>query len=1276
MPQNNVYSVVQGPGGYLWFGTAEGLVRFDGVTFTVFDKRDVSGLGHNYVWSLLYAPDESPNGTLWIGTYGGGLFRLKDGAFLSYTTRDGLAADRIWVLTRDAGGALWIGTEGGGVSRFDKGVFRTFSTANGLPHDSVRALWPDKDGTVWVGTEGGLARIRGEVLERVAISPGAQPTVRAILRDRRGALWVGTGGAGLLREDGGRFASLVKRDGLTSESITALFQDRDGSLWVGTGGGGLLRLIVEESGRSLFPPLISSFRALDGLSNDWILTLAQDGEGSLWAGTQGGGLNRLRDGKVTAFTTREGLSHNNIWAVMEDRGGHVWVGTRGGGLNRLTFASRGAYAAPPVAKYQARNRELGNDSVYALLEDRTGTLWIGTDGGGLTRLRNGTFKTFTTKDGLSNNSVLALGEDEEGAIWVGTDGGGLTCIRGERFERFGKAQGLSSNVVWHIQRAPEGGLWIGTEGGGLNRLKDGRFTALSTRDGLAHDSVRTIHRDQDGALWIGTEGGGLSRYRDGRFTTFRSKDGLFDDLIFQILDDGLGSFWMSCNRGIFRVKKADLEAFAAGRIPSFKSTAYGTADGMKSSECNGGQAWVSKDGRLWFPTIRGVVAIDPAHIPLNEVVPNVVLERVLVDAQALDPVHDATLPPGRTKFEFHYTATSFLAPERVRFRYRLEGFDKDWVEAGTRRAAYYTNIPHGSYRFRVTACNNDEVWNASGASFVYRLKPYFYQTWIFMTLGGALAVALGFGAFRLRIAQMKRREKELQTLVDEKTNELRERTAEVEKAYSEVRKSEEELRKAQNEIEKLTESSIGLLEDTETWARSLAGEVAKAISAQEIGVYAIDDQRVEPLSKGSTRTPTYEEILRLKDAGTLVPKNGETVVPLLGMTGEPRGAFVILGPDTEWGEGQLRLITGFAHHLGTALDLRLLRTRLVNAEVRRAATLKDMHARGIDTAEICPICKRCTPHAIGAGRARCAEDRALLDSSRVLPYRVQDRYRLERLLGEGGMGIVFRAYDERLQREIALKIIRAELLNDQHMRFRLEREAHAIARIHHPGVIALHDSGELEDGSAYLVMELLKGLDLATVLSHYGPGTPKQAASLLKQAAAALSAAHQEKVIHRDVKPENIFLVAKDGGFQVKLLDFGLAKSTKWDTRLTMSGMVVGTPAYMSPEQVLGHEVDPRSDLYSLATVTFEALAGRRVFGGTEVAQVMSSVLYTPPPKLSSLVPTASPALDMAFESALSKIADDRPKDIHEWAEATVPLLARMPSPSGNGWPSHLGLVE
>ena len=330
-------------------------------------------------------------------------------------------------------------------------------------------------------------------------------------------------------------------------------------------------------------------------------------------------------------------------------------------------------------------------------------------------MKNGVFKTFTEVDGLPNDLITTLYEDTKGNLWIGTFGG-------------------------------------------LGRLTNEEFTTFTTRDGLSSDAVISLHEDSDGTLWIGTNGGGLNRMKDGKFTAYTTSNGLLDDVVYRILEDGQNNLWLSCRKGIFHISKKELDEFAKGMIASIAPVAYGTADGMMTRECSGGgdpAGWRGSDGKLWFPTIKGVAMIDPERMKTNSHAPPVVIEQIRIDDKSFAPSERLELPAGTTRFDLYYTAPSFVAPEKVRFKYKLEGFDKDWIDSGTRRIAYYTNLRPGAYTFRVIASNNDGVWNETGAAFALYLKPYFYQTYWFYAVCLLALVLLAWLLFRLRVRGMQ-----------------------------------------------------------------------------------------------------------------------------------------------------------------------------------------------------------------------------------------------------------------------------------------------------------------------------------------------------------------------------------------------------------------------------------------------------------------------------------------------------------------------------------------
>ncbi len=769
LPQNSVQTILQTRDGYLWLGTEEGLVRFDGVRFTVFDLTNTVGMRSHDIRSLLEAGD----GSLWMGT-GAGLTQMKNGRFLTYSAKDGLADDSVGELFEATDGAIWICTYGG-LSCLHDGAITTYTRKEGLPGKSASSICQADDGGLWVGADDGLARfVDGKFTVFTTKDGLCANSIAALIMDADGVLWAGTN-SGLSRFKNGGFTALTTTDGLTDNDVRTLCKDRQGAMWIGTSRG-LNRL---KDGR------LSSYTRKDGLSNDYIWSVHEDIEGSLWVGTAGGGLNQLRQGKFTAYTTAEGMSDDMVWAISGDRDGGIWFGTNNG-LSRLKdgrFSNFGLKDGLP------------GSSVRAICQSRDGSIWAGV-GGALHRLKDGRVTSFTSKEGLPNESIRNLLEDTEDNLWIGTAGGGLARLKDGKFSRITTKDGLSNDRVWSTCEANGGGLWIGTNTG-LDRFKDGKLTNILKKDGPLLGAIRAIYEDKEGILWIGTFGGGLLRLRDGKLTVYTTKQGLFDDSVFRILEDDNEQLWMSCNKGIFRTSKRELNGVADGTALSVSCVSYGTADGMKSAECNGSAqpaGWRAADGRLWFPTIRGAVVIDPNHIPINLLPPRVVIEKAIIDHHLADPAHRANLPAGAGEMEFQYTGLSFLAPEKVKFKYKLEGFDKTWVDAGTRRVAFYTNIPPGQYNFRVMACNNDGVWNEAGAAFDFHLNPHYYQTYWFWALCASGLALLILQSYRLHVRRLRAREMDLALRVEERTKELQFEIVERKRAIDLLAESEEKHR--------------------------------------------------------------------------------------------------------------------------------------------------------------------------------------------------------------------------------------------------------------------------------------------------------------------------------------------------------------------------------------------------------------------------------------------------------------------------------------------------
>ncbi|MCU0287080.1 MAG: response regulator [Acidobacteria bacterium] len=784
LPQNSILAIQQTRDGYIWLGTQEGLARFNGNDFSIIDESNYKGIPTNPVVKLI----EDSQGVLWIGSRTG-LGQLKEGKFTLYTTDDGLLSNDIKLIYNHPDGSIWVCSRGGGINIIKGGIISRLNLP-GLPLiKNIYAICSIRGGYTWLGTDcNGIIKVNDkdhswEIINEKQGLPGQY--VSALLEDSRGNIWIGTSNSGLFfyNYNTKSFKNIKTAQGFPGKYVSVIKEDRDGCIWIGTYGQGLIRFVNGK---------FSEYNSKKGLSNDTIITIFEDREGNIWIGTGSGGLNQLKDGKFIVFDTGlGGLSADVIFPILQSRSGDIYIGTEEGGVNRL---SKGK-----VTVYNTENG-LPNNNVFAICEDKKGLIWFGTYGGGLScfNVTKGTFKNYSEKDGLPFNYIWSLNSDSEGALWIGTDTAGLGCFKDDKFTVYNTKNGLSNNRVTVILEDSQKNLWVGTDGGGLNKLKNGKITVYNKNNGLSGNAISALHVDKEGILWIGTQDEGLNRFKDGKFTAVKKENGLYSNLAFSIIEDDNDNFWMSCNKGIFHVSRQQLNDFCNGKISSVTAIGYGNADGMKSAECNGlcqPAGLKDNEGKLWFPTLKGAVIIDPNHIRVNNLPPPVVIETVLAGGRSINPGQKAQLAPGSKNIEFHYAALTYVSQANVKFKYMLEGYESIWINADDRRKAFYTNLSPGTYRFRVIACNNDGLWNETGASFSFVLKPHIYQTWWFYMFSGLWLIVLGFGIYRFRVKQLRRRKEELEHLVDLRTIELQQANKELQQLLQSLKEANEIARK-------------------------------------------------------------------------------------------------------------------------------------------------------------------------------------------------------------------------------------------------------------------------------------------------------------------------------------------------------------------------------------------------------------------------------------------------------------------------------------------------
>lgn len=729
--QPTIYSIQQTKDGFLWLGTQDSLIRFDGMHFREFGL-DGSTVQHSLVRDLAQDGD----GNLWAALLGGGVAQITPaGTVTRYTSKNGLPSDTTFCVVPDSHHAIWICTDRG-LARFENRRIRVFTTADGLPSNGIRSTCEASDGTRWVsGLDFGLAHSNGDRFGGYS-DPRITPrdNVTALLCANDGSLWAGKeSGLVHIYPSGSRIFTV--RDGLPDDNVSALAQAPDGSIWIGTNDG------VSRYRNGEF----SVYRTRDGLSHSLVLSLYFDAEGSLWAGTKDG-LDQFTDGKVTPYTTEDGMASNETGPVLEDAAGRLWIGTLGSGLN--------VFDGLAFSRFTARDG-LANDTVLSLASDAAGGVWVGTTRG-LNLLRDGrVVRTYTKRDGLSSSEIQALSVDPQGTLWVGTSMG-LSRFTGTRFVRADLSTSTKNTPIVALAGGRTVRLFVSTAPPALYSIVDQApvtypVDILHPIDCYYLDHVRH-------AAWMGSLGSGLLRWENQKLTHVHVKDGLYDNRIYSILRDDHANFWMASSKGIFRVGQHELEDFADGKTRYVTSLPFST--GQLRFECRSGvqpAACRTRDGRLWFSTTNGLVVIDPNHLVSNPVSPPVQVTAVVVNGRRSGPGRNLQFKPFENNVEIRYAGLSFVAPEKVSFRYMLEGYDKAWTDAGERREAFFTNLPPGSFHFKVMARNADGIWSRQAATVSFRIEPRLYQrAWFFPVLAAGLALA-GIGAYGLRIRHLKER---------------------------------------------------------------------------------------------------------------------------------------------------------------------------------------------------------------------------------------------------------------------------------------------------------------------------------------------------------------------------------------------------------------------------------------------------------------------------------------------------------------------------------------
>jgi PAS domain S-box-containing protein len=752
LPVNSIAALAQSRDGYLWVATSEGLARFDGVRFVTFDKRTHPEMRDAQIGAIV----EDRKGRLWIATANALL--KKDGeVFTRYTAADGLPLGAIFGLAVDHDDTVWVSARDG-LKRIRRDrIERVTDGPLNAPTPFTGRVYVARDGAVWVGTAAGAFVLRSGRWSSVPLPGHARvPLVRSIGEDHLGNVWFGTNDG--LDRIGPSGPLHYPTTNAFPGPITYILEDSDHNLWLGTSDRGLHRL---RDGR------LETFGSQEGLTGVRVTAIVEGREGELWVATNLSGLNRLRDAPLVAFTRNEGMGANVVGPIAEGPPGVMWFGTAEGGVTRYDGKSFRIFTMKDG---------LTSNYIPSILIDHEQTLWLGAASRGLDRLRDGKGTHVRETDGLAGNFIAVAREHPAGTIWIGSEKGLTRYDRGRgTLTRFGKAEGLSDTPVRVIEVARGGGLWIGDGDGQLFRYDGARFIRIPLPAAIRGMEVTSIHEDDDGTLWVGTGGAGVVVIRHGRAVLCAARSGMYDETVLAIASDRLGNIWMTCNRGIFRVRRSEVFDYVDGRRPSFMSVAYGVKDGMRNPECiqSSRGALLASDGTLWFATTEGAVHVDPRRVMATPKVPGVAIESVRIDGVPANGGGMLRLSAGLHALEVDYGVLTLRVPHRVRFRYMLEGRDSQWVNADLRRTAQYADLRPGTYRFRVEATDENGVWTSRAPELTIVQEPRFRDTMTFALLVAAVIALSVVGAHRLRVGALHRRQAELVRVVDERTEQLR-----------------------------------------------------------------------------------------------------------------------------------------------------------------------------------------------------------------------------------------------------------------------------------------------------------------------------------------------------------------------------------------------------------------------------------------------------------------------------------------------------------------------
>lgn len=764
LSQSHISAIHQDKDGYIWFSAFEGVYRFDGQIFESFTIKD--GLAANHI----SAGCMDKMGDIWFGHYNGLIskYNPKLKRIEKFQSAEGLPGKKILTIFEDKKGNIWFGTRGEGVFKYDGKTFKAITTKEGLNNDNVYAICQDNNDVLWFGTNKGITRYDpsrspfDQSLEYITVRdglPGNQ--ISFLLNDSNGDIWIGTYNAGLskcfhlnLESNKKIFTNFSAKEGLTNNRIQAIYEDNTGNIWVGVFGGGVAKYIPYVSKRGK-----GYFKTIKGLCNNSVVSILQDREGNIWFGTQTSGVYQYRGEMFELYGTNEGIINKSIWSILEDTQGNFWFATENG-LTKYTYKKE--ESASVIKHYNTANGLTAN-FIVSLCEDDNGFIWIGTFGGGVCRLdpKTNKLKVFTKKDGIGSNVVLSITADKKGFLWFGCDSGGISRYNTQLsiFEDFSPKHGLSGSIINPLWIDSGGNLWFVTDDGGLIKYDRKKFENISGKHGLKFPSFRCITEDKNGNLWIGSKDFGLYKFDGKAFLNYTKKDGLSGYTVFFLICDNNNNIWIGTNTGVdkFNIKDTIF-------------THYGKLEGFLGGEANQNAAFKDRKGNLWFGGISGAVKYNPQNEnKLNSIEPLTHITKLQIFQKDTLMLPNARFSHNENYMKFYFTGISLSIPEKVRYQYKLEGFDNAWSPVTKERYAVYSNLPFGEYSFKVKACNNDGVWNKKPVVYQFEILRPFWLAWQFILIIGLAFLSLIYILIEYRFKIYKREKTDLEKVIEIET---------------------------------------------------------------------------------------------------------------------------------------------------------------------------------------------------------------------------------------------------------------------------------------------------------------------------------------------------------------------------------------------------------------------------------------------------------------------------------------------------------------------------